>query len=152
MLPSLIYGEEAAHCVEQARDEGALLGWRRRRGIKIETALRGVRKFVGKLFPTRGESFGSFHDPANVVGLVVSAEVDAGIAEPTEDGGHACGSFEAEGLSFVGRRALRLNFFEQFRGYPAAGGLAFVHFFGGFGAEHVDVAENWSASTSRSSR
>ena len=58
---------------------------------------------------------------------------------------HSCGAFEAEGLAFVGRGAFRLNFFEQFGSNPAAGGLAFVHFFGGFGAEDVDVAEKRSA-------
>ena len=79
-----------------------------------------------------------------MVGLVISADVDAGVAKSAKDGGHSCGAFETEGLAFVGRRALRLNFFEQFGGYPAAGGLAFVHFFGGFGTEDVDVAENWS--------
>ena len=37
-----IYGEEVTHCVEQPRDEGSLRGWRRRRGVKVEGAHRGV--------------------------------------------------------------------------------------------------------------
>src|SRR5579862_884579 len=74
---------------------------------------------------------------------MVTADVGARVAESAKDGGHSCGAFEAEGLAFIGRRGFRLNFFEQLGGDPAAGGLALVHFFRGFEAEDVDVAENW---------
>ena len=72
---------------------------------------------------------------------MIAAEIGAGIAEAAEDCDHACGALEACGLAFVG--GLRFDFYllEQFWGNPAAWGLAFRHFFGGFGVEDVDAAQ-----------